>query len=178
MSAMGRRFAPTWSLAEDAERLDRRGDVTRRRAARLERRAGAACRATSSPTATEGEERVVRQREEGPAQRREDGELVVGPLDGRERVPHGADLLALVERAAADEDVGDAPRLERAHVGAGEVVAEALEALEEEAHVARVDGHGLVGPLALGDPPAALVDEPVDERAHRVGQRLARSRSR
>ena len=64
------------------------------------------------------EQRVVGEREERAAQRRVDRELVVGPLDRGERVAHRLHLLALVKRSAADEHVRDAPRLERAHVGA------------------------------------------------------------
>ena len=67
----------------------------------------------------------------------------------------------------------DAARLERADVGAGEVVAEALEALEEQADVARLDRDARARVVALGHLPAALVDQPVDERAHRVGERVA-----
>ena len=79
------------------------------------------------------------------------------------------------KRASADEHVRDAPRLERADVRAGDVVAEALEALEEEADVARLDGD-----VGSADSRSVIVqpllrDEPVDERADRVGERLARS---
>ena len=70
------------------------------------------------------EQRVVGEREERTAQRREHRELVVGPLDRGERVAQRDHLLALVERAAADQHVRDAARLERAHVGPRHVVAE------------------------------------------------------
>ena len=52
-------------------------------------------------------------------------ELVVGPLDGAQRGAQRHHLLALVKRAAADQHVRHAARLERAHVRAGDVVAEA-----------------------------------------------------
>ncbi len=172
---------PEVQLAEDRERVDHRRDaavvVGRRRLERAERvqRAqgealGGARGGRGRRGVAIGEERVVRQREEGAPQRRVQAELVVGPLDGGERVPHGLHLLAVVEGAASDEHVRDAPRLERAHVAAGEVVPEALEALEEQADVARVDADGLGG-VPLGDLPPAVVDEPVDEGADRVGQR-------
>ena len=63
------------------------------------------------------EQQVVGEREERAAQRGIDRQLVVGPLDGAERHAQRVDLLALVERLAADEQVRHAARLERLDVG-------------------------------------------------------------
>ena len=81
-------------------------------------------------------------------------------------------LFARVKRAPADEHVRDVARLERTHVGPRDVFAELLKSLEQQAHVPRLHGHLLGRPLALGDREAALVDQEIDERAHRVGDRL------
>src|SRR2546427_11141108 len=99
---------------------------------------------------------LVADGEERTLERRVHGELVVGPLDGRERRAQALDLLAQVERAAADQQMRNPARLERLDIGARDVVAERREAPEEQADVARRDRHRLAGPLALGDLPAAL----------------------
>ena len=83
----------------------------------------------------------VREAEEWPAQGRVDRELVVGPLDGAQRVAHGLDLLALVVRAPAHQHVRQAPRLERAHHRTRDVGAEALEAAKQQADVPGLDRH-------------------------------------
>ena len=64
-----------------------------------------------------GEQHVVAEREQRAAQRAEDRQLVVRPLDRGERGAQRLDLLALVEALAADEQVRQAARLERLHVG-------------------------------------------------------------
>ena len=87
----------------------------------------------------ESEERLVAEREERPAQRRKDPELVVGPFDRGEGVAQRDDLLAIVERAPAHEHVRDAPRLQRADVGPRDVRAEIAEPAEEDGDVARPD---------------------------------------
>jgi hypothetical protein len=78
-----------------------------------------------------------------------------------------------VEGAAADQHVRNAPRLERAHVAARHVFAEALEAPEEQAHVARPDRLLARAPVLVlrAHGPAALADQPGDEGADGVGQR-------
>ena len=85
------------------------------------------------------EQRLVVDREERAAQRREHRQLVVGPLDRRERRAHRLDLLAIVERLAADEQVRHAARLERLDVRPRHVVAEVEEAAEQEADVPRLE---------------------------------------
>src|SRR2546428_4729304 len=52
------------------------------------------------------------------------------------------------------------------------------EPAEEQAHVARGDRQRLAGPIALGDLPAARLQEPLDERTDRVRQRLVHGRLR
>ncbi len=94
------------------------------------------------------EQRFVPDREQRALERGEDGELVVGPLDGGQRGAHRLDLLALVERATADEKMTDSPRLERLHVRPGDVAGEeAVEASEQEADVS--GGHRDVLPRGL-----------------------------
>ena len=63
------------------------------------------------------EQLLVADREQRAAQRREHRQLVVGPLDRRQRRAQRLDLLALVEALAADEQVRHAARLERLDVG-------------------------------------------------------------
>ncbi len=117
------------------------------------------------------EQLFVADREERSAQRRKHRQLIVGPLDRGERGAHRLDLFALVERAAADEHVRDAARLERLDVGPRDVGLPADEPPEQQADVLGRDLDGR-GAAPLGDLPAALVDDPVDERADRVRQRL------
>ena len=88
----------------------------------------------------EGEERVVAEREERTAQRGKDPEFVIRPFDGGEGIAQRDDLLAIVERATADQHVRNAPRLERADVGPGDVGREVAESAKEDADVARPDG--------------------------------------
>ena len=100
------------------------------------------------------EQRLVAQREERAAQRRKDLELVIGPLDRRERVAQRDDLFAIMERTPTDQDVGYAPRLERADVRPRDVGAEIPEAAEEKAICRGRIGTGLrssstVQPLSL-----------------------------
>src|SRR5581483_11258740 len=85
---------------EPAEHVERAGDRALGRAERSELVvAETPERVEPLHAIAEREQRVVPEREQRPAQRREDAELVVGPLDRGERVPDREDLLALVERA-------------------------------------------------------------------------------
>ena len=120
----------------------------------------------------EGEERRVAEREQRAAQRREDGELVLGTLDRGERIADGLHLLPPMERRPADQQVRQVARLEGAHVGMRHVGAEGAEAPEQQADVACAQRHALGGPLALGHRPAAPADQPLDEGRDRVGQAL------
>ena len=82
---------------------------------------------------------LVADREQRAPQRREHRQLVVRPLDRGQRRADRLDLLAIVERLAADQHVMHAARLERADVGLRHVLAEAEEAPEQDADVARLD---------------------------------------
>src|SRR3954468_15977376 len=70
------------------------------------------------------EQLLVTDRKQGTAERREHRQLVVGPLDRGECGANGLDFLAIVKRLAADEDMTNAPRLERLYVRLGHVLAE------------------------------------------------------
>ena len=121
------------------------------------------------------EQRLVVDREERAAQRREHRQLVVGPLDGRERAADRLHLLAFVKRLAADEQVRDTARFERVHVRTRHVLAEVKEPAKQDGHVPRLDGHRhrqRVARRAFGDGPPALVHQPVHERAHGIRQRF------
>ncbi len=126
---------------------------------------------------TKGEQRRVAEREQRPAQRGEDGEIVLGSLDGRERVADRLDLLALVERAAADQHVWEVACFEGADVVARHVATEGPETPEEETDVARVERHPGARLTAFADGPAAVTHQPLDERRHRVRERQRRSSS-
>src|SRR5204862_6962241 len=82
------------------------------------------------------EQLLVADGKQRAAQRGKHRQLVVRPLDRRERRADRLDLLAVVERLAADEHVRHAARLECAHVRLGDVLAEAAAAAEQDADVA------------------------------------------
>ena len=84
------------------------------------------------------EQLFVADREQRAAQRREHRQLIVRPLDRHQRGPQRLDLVAIVKRLAADEQVLHAARLERFDVGARDVLAEAHEAAEQDADVTRL----------------------------------------
>ena len=103
-------------------------------AAELERHAE---RMEGAEAVAELEQRLVVDREERSLQRREDRQLVVGPFDRGERRANRLDLFAVVESAAADEQVRQPARLDRVDVAAGQVLAEADEAAEQDRDVPR-----------------------------------------
>ena len=72
-------------------------------------------------------------------------------------------LLALVEGAATEQDVGHPPRLQRAHVAARDVVAPGVEAAEQDAYVARLDRDRAV-PAAR----AAVTVHPLSRISHEM----------
>ena len=114
---------------------------------------------------------LVADGEQRPLERGVHRQLVVRPLHRRQRRAQALDFFAQVEGAAADQQMGDAARLQRLDVVTRDVLAPRGEAPEQQAHVSRRDRQGLAGPLALGDLPSALVQQPGDERAHGPGQR-------
>src|SRR6266545_2742081 len=117
------------------------------------------------------EQLLVADAEERSTQRGKHGELIVGPLDGHQRGAQRLDLVAVVERLPADEQVLDATRFERLDVRAGDVLAVADKAPEQDADVARLQRNAEPRLPPFGHRPAALMDEPVDVRTHRVWQR-------
>ena len=119
------------------------------------------------------EQRLFTDREERPAQRRIHVQRVLGPLDRSQRRAERLQLLAVVERSSAHEQVRHAPRLERVHVGARDVAPHIDEAAEQDADVPGLDRHLHHRTFAtLGHRPAALAHEPVHPRADGVGKRL------
>ena len=65
----------------------------------------------------------------------------------------------------------DLAGFQRAHVRPGHVRPPGLEPPEQQADVTRFDRDTLRRLLALGHAPPGVVDDPVDERADRVGER-------
>src|SRR5439155_344055 len=115
----------------------------------------------------EEEQRVVAQREERTLEDREYRQLVVGPLDGGGGGAHRQHFLSRVVRSPADRHVRDPPRFQRVDVSTGEVAAVVAHALEEQAHVPRLHRHPILA-VALAHLPAALREQPIDERRYRV----------
>ena len=115
-------------------------------------------RMKSAMTFVPVEQILVSDREQRAAQRREHRQLVVRPLDRRQRGADGLDLLALVEALPADEDMRNPAGIQRVHVRPRDVVSERDEAPEQHADVA--GSHS----------PAASRDQPLDERPNRIWQ--------
>ena len=122
-------------------------------------------RAVAVDMLPKSKEGLVAQREERPAQRGKDLQLVIGPFDRGEGVAKRDDLLAIMERAPTDKDVRDAPRFQRTDVGPRDVRAEIAEPAEENCDVTWPDRDGAA---LLFDRPATLVDQPVDEGSDSV----------
>src|SRR6202035_1633104 len=93
-------------------------------------------------------------------------------FDRAEEIPNRLDLLALVEGAAFHQHVRKMPRFECANIRTRDIVAETVEAPKQDAYVTRLDRHALVGGLALGDRPSALLDQPMHVGGGRIGQRF------
>ena len=72
---------------------------------------------------------------------------------------------------AADQQMIDAPGLERVYITARDISAKADEAAEEQADVAGLHRHRIRS-VMLRHPPAAFTHQPVHKRAHRIGERL------
>ena len=124
------------------------------------------------------EQLLVADREQRAAQRREHRQLVVRPLDRGERGADRLDLLAIVERLAADQQVRDAARLERLDVRPRDVLAEADETPEQDADVlAPRPSTGARRRLRSVTFQPLSLTQPVDERADRVRAATSRSRS-
>ena len=123
------------------------------------------------------EERLVVDGEQRATERREHGELVVGPLYRGQRRPQGAHLLAVVKRSAADQQMPDAARFERVDVGTRHVGAPTVESAKQHGDVPRLDGNTLRRCTLRGRPrrplghrPPAVAHHPVDECTDGVGK--------
>ena len=117
------------------------------------------------------EQLFIADREKRAAQRRKHGQLIVGPLDGRQRRPERLDFLALVKGAAANEHVWNSTRLERFDVGTRDIRLPAHESPEEETDVLCRHPDGSIA-AALGHHPLAVLHDPVDEGADSIWNRL------
>ena len=93
----------------------------------------------------------VADRKQRTAQRCKHRQLVFRPLDGGQRGAQGLDLRAIMKRAAADQQMGNAARFERLDVGPRHVLLEADEAAEQQADMARLNRHEM---LRLAGPEA------------------------
>ena len=87
-------------------------------------------------------------------------ELVVGPFDGFQGRAQRHHLFAIVERATAHQNVGYSARFQRLHVRASGVAVVGLEALEEQANVARFDRHERA---FVHHAPTAVFEQPLHE---------------
>src|SRR4029079_12680182 len=108
------------------------------------------------------EQFFVANREQRAAQRGEHRKLVVRPFDGRQRRADGFDLLAVVERLAADEQLADAACLERLDVLARDVFAVADKPSEQQTDMARLERYPQLRVTALRHRPSTLRDQPLD----------------
>ena len=83
---------------------------------------------------------LIADRKQRAPQRRKHRQLIVRPLDGRERGAQRLDFRAIVKRPAAYQQMGNAARLERLDVQAASCpVPEADESAEQQADVTRLD---------------------------------------
>ena len=85
------------------------------------------------------EQFLVADRKQRSAQQRKYRQLIVGPFNRHQRGAQRLDLLAVMERPAADEQVTNAARFERVDVRTRHVGAIAEEATEKQADVARLN---------------------------------------
>ena len=85
------------------------------------------------------EQLLIPDREQCSPQRRKHRQLIVWPLDRRERGAQRLDFAAVVKRPAADEQMRDAARFERPHVRPRHVLSEADEPAEQQADVPGLD---------------------------------------
>ena len=132
------------------------------------------------------EQLLIPDRKQRPPQRRKHRQLIVWPLDRRERGAQRLDFAAVVKRPAADQQMLDAARFERAHVRPRHVLSEADEPPEQQADVPGLDRNQMLFLAWLeadghrrrrfrgtfGHLPIAFVNQPIHERADGVGKRF------
>src|SRR5437867_3050099 len=95
------------------------------------------------------EQLLIRNSEERSMQRRVDRQLIVRPLDRRERGADRLDFFAAVKRLATDEELCDSARLEGLHILSCDVDSHFFETSEQDADVLRLN------------PPATAVQKPL-----------------
>ena len=87
---------------------------------------------------------LVADRKQRTTQGRKYRQLVFGPLDGGQRGTQGLDLRAIMKRAAADQQMGNAASFERFDVGPRHVLLETDEAAEQQADMACLNRHEML----------------------------------
>ena len=85
------------------------------------------------------EQLLIPDRKQCAPQRRKHRQLIVWPLDRRERGAQRLDFAAIVKRPAADEQMRDAARFERPDVRPRHVLSETDEPAEQQADVPGLD---------------------------------------
>src|SRR4030095_15087374 len=103
------------------------------------------------------EQLLVADGEQRPTQRREDRQLIVWPLDRHQCGSERLDLVTVVKRLAADEQVFDTACFERLDVRPRNVLTETHEAAEQDADVAGLEWETRAGGAPPGHPPPPLL---------------------
>jgi hypothetical protein len=111
------------------------------------------------------EERLVANGEKWASERRENLQFIIRPFYCGKRIAKRDDLLAIMKRAPADENVRNSPALKRADVGSRNIGTETAEPAEKDGNVARSDRNGIT---VLFDRPVALIYHPIDKSSDRV----------
>src|SRR5689334_21622414 len=92
-----------------------------------------------SEAGSELKQRLVVYREQRALERRKHRQLVVGPLDRRERRADRFDFLAAVKGFAADQQMRNPARFDRVDVRSRDVLAEADEPPKQDRNVPRLE---------------------------------------
>ena len=88
---------------------------------------------------------LVADRKQRTTKGRKYRELVFGPLDGGQRGTQSLDLCAIVKRAAADQQMGNAASFEGFDIGPCHVLLKTDEAAEQEADMTCLNRHEMLG---------------------------------
>ena len=158
MNCVGKR-AVVSSFAQLAQQLQRfgdRGEIGRE----FRRRRGEWMQATLRGSIAQ--QVRVRDRQKRAPKRGVDRKFVFGPFDRGQNGEQGVDLWAISKGPRADEDMGQAARVERVGVRLGAVGIEGFEPAEQDPDVARLDGASCVGVVLVAYGPAAVVAQPIE----------------
>src|SRR5262249_37571486 len=117
------------------------------------------------------QQRTVVEGEERPAQGREQRQLVLRALDREKHVAERLDLLADVDRAAANEDGAPVAAPEGATGALGAALFPRSLAAEQQADGPALERSACIRAARLRPPPAAARDQPLDEGGNRVRER-------